>query len=165
MSFSNVARTPSAVEQRSQSSGKFMKSPDSPHPGCSMSSSQSVMSILLKSPPADDLGSRPPKSTSSVGSKMSTRDTSALVSGGRLESPLYHSMLSEISPADNGFDAATDATAGKTAHVLEMPAEFGIKNIGQLDTTVVTWERCAGGTSAADAGRSITETIAKNAEH
>jgi len=128
-----------------------------PHPGCRISSSQSVMSTLAKSLPGVDLGSSPLKSTSSVGSNMSIRGPSGVVRSGR--SPLYHSMLSETSPA--GLAAADDANVsrGRAAVVLETAAAFGRKYIGQHEATVAaTCEPCGGKQSTADAGRSVTPT-------
>ena len=128
MSFSNVARTPSAGEHRSQSSATFVKSPDIPHPGCKISSSQSAMSMLPKSPLlAADRGNNPLKSTSAAGSNMSIRGPSAgKVRRGRFESPLYHSMPQDTSPVAICLDAA-DAmlSGGNTVLLLLTPAAAG----------------------------------------
>lgn len=163
MTFSNVARTPLVEEHISQSAVKFRKSADMLHPGCSISSSQSVMSILPKSVEPLDVGRSPARSTSSAGSNMSIRGPSAIVrGGGRLESPLYHSMLLATSPSDTCWwdvSAAATLPCGIVALVLETPAAFGKKYIGQDETTdVVNCEPCGGKLSTADAGRSNTET-------
>jgi len=159
MTFSNVARTPLAEEHRSQSAVMFRKSVDMLHPGCRISSIQSVISTLPKSLQPLDVGSSPAKSTSSAGSNMSIRGPSAVVRGGRLESPLYHSMLFATSPSSTcclDVSAAAKLPCGIMALVLETPAAtFGKKYIGQDETTaVVTCEPCGGKLSTAVAGRS-----------
>jgi len=162
MTFSNVARTPLVEEHISQSAVKFRKSVDMLHPGCSTSSSQSVMSTLPKSLQPLDVGRSPVRSTSSAGSNMSIRGPSAVVRGVRLGSPLYHSMLLATSPSDTCcLDVSADATlpCGIIALVLVTPAAFGKKYIGQDETTdVVNCGPCRVKLSTADAGRSNTKT-------
>jgi len=157
MSFSNDARTPSAGEQRSQSSVRFTKSADVPHPGCKMPSSKSDTSILYKSLTAllADFGGSPLKSTRPVESNMSIRCPcpSNGVPDGRLQSPLCHSILSDTSTEDASFGAGAELCDGNMTGVLEMPVlSFGRKYIGWCEA--VTCEACGGGASTAVAGRS-----------
>jgi len=158
LTFSNVARTPSAGEHRLQSSAMLIKSLDIPHTGCRKSSSHSDISTLLKSLLlAADLGNSPLKSTSSFGSNMSIRGPSGKVRGCRLASLLHHSMLS---PDSIGLDAAAADvmfSGINSALVLETPPAAGRKYIGQHDTTVVVpCDASGGGVSTADRGRSKT---------